>query len=157
MIIFFSEQKFLIRFWNYFKYESIIILLVYTIFSIGHKSFDPFYYLIQFKLIFSFFIIIKVSLSIYRTINYIEKIEYNQTDRKIIFTINHFNKKEIIAINAIDLSMNLSLYSIFTRTSNYYLYISANDKCIVKQYNYYPWSKKKMEEIILEIKKVKTY
>ncbi len=130
-----------------------MILLIYAILSIVHQSFNPTHFLFSFRLILCFYISITVFLCFYRTINYIEKIEYNKTDKKIIFTINHFNKQELVEINVIDLSMNLTLYDIITRTSNYYLSISVKGKCLVKQYDYYPWTNKKMREIIDEIKK----
>jgi len=156
MILFYLEQKFIIRFWNYVKYNLIWIAIVYLIFSLSYGKPNPLQWdIIGLKYIFGIYILYVLIPPFFRTKKYIEKLEYSISDKTFIVTINIYNNKNIYKVNVEVFSIELCIYDVQTRTKNLYLKISEKDNCIVKQFDYTPWTQDKMKEIVNKIKDIK--
>ena len=81
--------------------------------------------------------------------------EYSLSDKTFIITINIFNNKKICRVKAEVFNIRLFVYDTQTRTTNLYLKICENDTCIIKQFDYKPWTQDKMKEILNTITKLK--
>ena len=91
MIIFYFEQKFILRLWNYIKYNLIWIVIVYLIFSIGSGEPNPIHWdIIGEKYIFCLYIIYIIVPPFFRTKKYIEKIGIFTVRQNIYYNYKYF-------------------------------------------------------------------
>ncbi len=146
MTLFYSELKFINRFWTYFKLRLILILVVYLIFSFSFKSINPLKYELLFQLISFLYISMHIILSFLRTRYFIRKIEY--LDCKFLVSFQDKNKNETFIIENGEFNPKLFLYDAHTRSTNHYLEFETPNGKKIKQYDYNPWTRDKMKEVI---------
>jgi hypothetical protein len=150
-----SNVGYIKRVFSYSKYRILKPLLIYCIFSLISKTFNPFNYNIVLMTVFLFYSTLFLCLILWRPKLFVKRISYYADSKMFEFIIDNFNNETKYNISMNDLNVTINLYDSITRSINYYLEFTNLERKI-KQFDYKPWSYASMNNVKESIDKIKS-